>query len=216
MNKNKNIFIIDFCGTLVNLQTADIFIQRLVKKSFFHLFVYRFIWLLSKFLSRLIKVYLPKQKYLFLLKNKSSDIIEKEARNFSIFLESYKIKNVLNAIENLYLEYKPSQVILLSAGYYSYISAMNLFSFDYTTVASKFLYNSKNQFTGKIDRTYYGSDKARFIREKFISQKEFNFFIFTDSLSDLPILNMAFKSYLVNPGKSLIRNLKNTNYEVLK
>jgi hypothetical protein len=193
----EKILLLDFCETIVDLQTADLFIFNIIKNYPHKVIMFFLIKVINRFKFFLKLNFQPKNTYLFLLNNINQKDIEKHARNYSRFLLNHIDKTVINKINSVYRVESPNEVIILSAGYKTYIEKMKLFAFDYKVYASELIFKKERY---SIDRSYYGGDKVKFIID-YLNKKskavDFNIITFTDSISDLPLIKISNSFYFV-------------------
>ena len=213
MEPNKKLIIIDFCGTLTDIQTGDLFIYFIIKKYLFR----KILFLLIKFaqfsLSFLNKYLFfnfrtSKSWFIFLLNGISLKEIKFKTINFSTFILNKHIrKDVINFINTNYSDYYK---IILSAGYFDYIDQINNFlKFD-EVYASKLINQSNNLYKHiyKIDRSYYASDKLNFFLNYEKKFGPFNDVVFlTDSITDFPLANHC-KTIFCYPSNQVRAQIK--------
>lgn len=216
MEPNKKLIIIDFCGTLTDIQTGDLFIYFIIKKYLLRKILFFFIKFFQFFLTSLNKYLFfnfrtSKSWFIFLLSGISLKEIQFETLNFSTFILNKHIrKDVLNFIITNYSDYYK---IILSAGYFDYIDHINNFlKFD-EVYASK-LINQTNipyKYNYKIDRSFYGSDKLNFFLNYEKRFGPFNDVVFlTDSKSDFPLANYC-KTIFCYPNNQVRAQIKKNN-----
>jgi phosphoserine phosphatase len=215
METKKRLLIIDFCGTLTDIQTADLFIYYLLKKYFFRRILFKGIklfqygiYLINKL--NLFHIETSKLWFVFLLNGINPEVIKKASIDYSKHLLSKHMrKDVLIFINNNYRDYYK---IILSAGYFDYINLVNTqLHFD-EVYASKLLTSSNfpHKISYKIDRSYFGKDKLNFFLDyenRLGPFKEVVFF--TDSITDIPLANYC-KTVFCYPSKK-IKNLIKKN-----
>ena len=202
------ILVLDFCETIVDLQTADLFIFNIIKNYPHKVFLFLLIKILNRFKFFFRVNFHPKTSYLFLINNVNQKVIEEHAKKYSIFLLNHADSIVINKINSVYNIENPDEVLILSAGYKIYIEKMNLFNFNYKVYASDLIL-SQGRYS--IDRSYYGVDKVKFISEYLNKQgkgNDFSLITFTDSISDTPLINLSSSYYFVK--RKTIKNKRIT------
>jgi HAD superfamily phosphoserine phosphatase-like hydrolase len=207
-----NLVVFDFCETLVNLQTANAFIDFVVerKKTIWSRFIasLEMIFLHSRFFA-VVDRFFPKyniSKRVNLMKIRG--ISEIDIKNFAYNFH----QNIINksAIQPLIDELKRfvnngDYVIIASGGYDVYL---NLFATDYKV---KHIVSSKIKFNNGKASGFLLDGKDCLYEEKVIqldklihaNNLEFQHKIsYTDSISDLPLLKWSNEGIVVSKGKS--------------
>tara|TARA_B100001250_G_C19710336_1_gene748896 strand:+ start:521 stop:1132 length:612 start_codon:yes stop_codon:yes gene_type:complete len=195
--KSNKIIVFDFCGTLVSLQTADLFVSYVLQKK-------------QKYLSYIYSIMLRKffrnKKFvlLSLLKGINEEDLNSCAISFAKYLKKYTNNNVFLRLINL-LKQEKNQIFLISAGYSIYIK--HFFKDQNIHIISND-FNFKNDvFQGSImGKDCFGKRKVKRLL-KVVNNHNFsdkNFLIsesYSDSLSDKPIFNISKKKFFINKEK---------------
>lgn len=201
-NVQEKVAFFDFCDTLVPFQSADAYVNYVLKqhKSFptiFRSLLLNFlhkIHLLNRFI-RLIKT-TKKAIYLWQLKGIPEDIMQSCAQRFynecimpNLIMTTY---NRLKSLQN-----NGYRIVIVSGGYDIYL---NLFAEDnhipFSDVLSTELLFDNNKFTGKMGEDCMGYNKVLRIEKMFSKEKIYSI-SFSDSITDLPLLTWTDESYLI-------------------
>lgn len=204
---NKTIAIFDFCETLINFQTADLFIEFIIKNENY----YRYSWIVNfdkllrstRLLSLFNKIYpsfnLSKRLKLMQLRGLSENIIFDNAKKY--FSESL----ILNTIPELYDLFKKHQangdvIIIISGGYLPYLKV-----FSEIHGVKYFFATEMETKNGVITGNFLGKDcmsrQKIVVLEECIKENkiEFNSSIaYSDSITDLPLLKWADTAFVVS------------------
>lgn len=197
MIKNK-IILIDFCETLVSIQTADDFVNFVLKDNFFR---FSLLKLFKSVLSfRIVLIILrslsirPNYKALsvLFLKGISEKILFESGQKYAEIVLSEK-KN-LDVIEKINSEYANDRKIIISGGYLYYIKPfvelINLRVSDY--LCSILEVDSSNKLIGKIKFDCMEQNKVVALNKLRIENfHSLELITFTDSLSDLPLIKIS-------------------------
>jgi phosphoserine phosphatase len=217
----KRLILIDFCGTVVNIQTGDKFIYQFTKYNFLLKIMYFLLRLFRKVLYifkiyKLLFFHLDKRVFLPLIKGLSQKTIQNTALEYADFLYKHHINSKLEEYLIKFIQ-EDDLVIVLSAGYYDYIKFFNFkYRIDHI-IESNFIYDENLSFSGEIDRSVYGKDKINVLIERNILNKEVksNVIVFTDSYSDMPLINLASEIICVNPDKRLRKKAKENGWNIM-
>lgn len=199
---NNKIAIFDFCSTLINFETGDRFIEFIIERinnPTLNKKLEKLQLLKTNFFLRVIRKF---NRGFFAYKKSLLKLIAGLTKEqISSFAEQYyhdEIKpNVVSVTTNLIKELKEDDyhLVILSAGYSEYIS---LFAKDFgvdNVIANSFKYHD-DIFTGKTMRKdCYGKEKKKRFLEQYKDYKKL--ICVSDSLSDLPIFNIANTKILV-------------------
>ncbi len=200
-----NIALFDFCGTVVSKQTGDDFICKLLKheKKFLR-------WLIAEILRKTItqriiaKITLDQNRSKYLILRLAAGAEKQSIDAFSVVYaedlkRSYIIPQINEAL-NKHIREK-DYVCIVSAGYECYISSF--FSGRVTVLANKLKYKN-DIFTGKIiGDDCYGEKKVEIV-DKHIGNIKYrsNLTCYSDSPSDIPLLNYSNQRVVVSRNKS--------------
>lgn len=206
MPEKTKVAIFDFCGTLINFQTADEFAfyclndekkRKLEKKlkSFEKTKVSFFLGL----------VHYSLRKHLIAKELKNLDI--DTATSFSKeFTDKKLLVNINKDVLDIYnlVKNKSYHVVLVSAAYDIYLNEFdNYYHFD--KIISTKLQVKNNQLTGKIKRDCIGKNKVKYLRRylnaKFGKDNYDIILSISDSKSDIPILDIAKNPLVVSDKK---------------
>ncbi len=205
------LVIFDFCETLVNFQTADSFVDFIIKKENYTKF--RWVNILNKILTKtrflaVLNKFSPelnpsKRLKLFQIRGLAEAKVNQYAIDF------YNEKIMSNRIMPLYekmqkhIENKDF-VIIISGGYTPYLKVFSekhniqaFFGTEVETRDSKLtgLFSGKDCLHGqKID-----------LLEKYIKENQINFtnsISYSDSITDLPLLKWTDEAFVISKNKS--------------
>lgn len=217
MKEHNKVALFDFCETLVNFQTADAFVEyvRANCKDNKHMHKWNNIRLfliktrIIPILSRLLpKISIHKRIVLYQLKGKTKIELSEYAQCFykNMILPNL-IHEVIDELKKLQLQHY--KIVLVSGGYDIYI---NLFAKDFgidneNIITTRIKY--KNGICmGIIDGLDCLFDnKIKLISEKF-EKDEIYSISYSDSKTDLPLLNWADKGIVVRCKNRNKWNLK--------
>lgn len=203
---NHKIALFDFCGTVVSCQTGNAYIDYVTENN---LTITRRLRLLkSKILIKLgkkfIKNFYDKKFILNRIKGLSFEIMDKCALNF--YVEKVRpnfIPEIVDEIERLKQE--GYRIYVVSGGYDMYLKYfVEEFNLDG-------LFCTKIKFkNGKCLADFDGLDcmfenKAHIIKEYFKDEpfEEYETVAYTDSDSDIPMLDLCKKSVVISENKPL-------------
>ena len=202
MNKSVNhkvLSIFDFDGTLVSINSPDIFCIWCTLKYFkiFNLTKILIIKLISLFFLR--NKFNPKKAILMQLRGMSYTQLNNAADEFARFLKIFKLKTTYNLFyEQLY---KNSDLLISSASYSIYLK--KIFKNDKISVIGSSLEFKSGYFTGKLkNQDNFGQEKVNKLKKLYNLKdyKEIN--VFSDSKSDYPLFKIATKSYFLIKNKT--------------
>ncbi|MBO2590370.1 HAD-IB family phosphatase [Shewanella algae] len=198
-----NIILFDFCETLVNIQTADRFIEYVLnRQNSKKIFIYRFYK--SRFYTILYKIGLvrsAKLKILYLLKGMREEYLRLLAKEYADFLvaehHNVGICQILNR------EYENgNEVVIISGGYDIYL---NYYQPDKVKkVISSSLKFCDGVFSGGLcGLDCLGHNKVKLMVENFGSDifdnRRVSFY--TDHKSDIPLLDLVDEPYVVKTSR---------------
>lgn len=185
MKKDKIVNIYDFDGTIYDGDSTIDFYLYCLKKDF------------------LIIRFLPIQFYYLILYKLKIKPKKEFKEKFFVFLKSinnldYCINNFwdknMNKIKDFYYDLRTSNDVIISASPYFLIKEigkrLNVLDVIATNITNK----------GKIvGKNCYGEEKVLLFKKKYKDYKVDK--VYTDSLSDLPIMNLGKSSYIVKKNK---------------
>ncbi|MGS0676889.1 HAD family hydrolase [Shewanella sp. 125m-1] len=194
MSKIERVALVDFCETLVDLQTADEYIEYCVKDSFVKVLLIRLMRnrILNKILKKLFKRYKsPKPFILRLVKGKNAAFMEKKAKEFSLLLETdFVIKDVIEEIREL--KNNGYRIIIVSGGYDIYINHFMPVLID--DVISTEIDYFDGVCTGKIKGVdCLEENKVKKI-DKYLCGHSLDYetcIVYSDSKTDMPLFNLG-------------------------
>lgn len=200
---DKKLVIFDFCGTLISFQTADRYVQFCVKRLQDNSAVqcrHRLVQLMDMF--RVFKIYnhickannFRKRTILWQLKGVSYEVCDRLAKEY---FEEELLPNVVQPIvEKLKGHLKNGdRVYILSGGYDVYIKYFAQHFGVQETISSKIAFRD-GLCTGKMDgKDCMRENKLEYIRP-FLKGAET--FCYTDSKSDLPLLEIVDEPIVVS------------------
>ncbi|WIF88099.1 HAD family hydrolase [Acholeplasma laidlawii] len=219
-NKYDGVALVDFCGTLVSVQTADLFVHFTIRKNlikrirYYILYLYQKVSIKTK--TNFLKLTLDKRLFLKFLKGYTKQQIEISSQKFAkMIFDKYLYGETISSLKKL----DNKNIIIISAGYKSYIDEFcKLIDINIDKVyASDFLYEN-DIFTGRIDRTCYGDDKVKILEEnnELEGYSKSQIYVFTDSSSDLPIVDLGKNVYCINPDSKLLKLAKINDWIIIK
>lgn len=202
---NKSILaIFDFCDTLIGMQTADRFVYFCYQKN----------KTISNLINELIRIILRKSRLLFGLRHKKWNLkklkglskikVENLAKNYvNDILKPNENKNIIEKM--LWHKNQGHCVIIVSGGFSVYIDEFaKLYNIDKIIATNLEVIDDK--FSGKIDGIdCMGINKVKKLKES-INLDEFdlvNSFVYSDSLSDIPLFSLVGNPVVVNFGQNL-------------
>ena len=205
VTKDK-VALFDFCDTLVSFQTANEYVRFYVKNyASLKVKIRHMLYLFLSISGILDKLELKsedqsvrKRMLLWQLKGSSRTKMELVAKEF------YQRCIKPRTINETLLELKRKQsdnwrIYIVSGGYDIYI---NLFAKDYgielSNVVSNHLLFENGFFLGKYDLNCMGNEKVKLLNNK-INRENSLVIAYSDSISDLPMLNWADEAYVVAP-----------------
>lgn len=199
--KNKYVFF-DFCGTLVSNQTADSFVKFYLKKKSF---------------LRHFKYYKANSKFqkLLLLRGEDKSLVDHFSYLYAKRLQKFNRKKLIE-VSHFFKE-KKYKIIIISAGYHSYIKEWaKLCNIEATIISNNLRYN-ENIFTGQITGDdCYGKNKLNFLKGYLNFQQIdwYNSYTFSDHFSDKPIFDLVRNKIFVTKDISREELYKLTNHEI--
>lgn len=222
---NRKLVIYDFCGTLADFQTANAYVRYVLKGKNLSENVYEdFRVFLNKigFIKR-FNYMLPKMavnKSLLLYQLKGIDYAELDKLAYQYYMEQVK-PHLIDKVVDTIKRYQDDGdlIVLSSAGYKIYLK---YFTEDYhipVLLATDFKYKN-DIFTGKIlDKDNYGKEKVKQL-EKYFGQAEFSSGFsqvvgYSDSDSDMPVLEKCDKIICVNKGIQTQEWMENIGADVI-
>lgn len=207
--RKKQLAIYDFCETLVDFQTGDEFVffvgERTGHKRFKHREKIRKKKPFSFFFrvcDRFINFGKGNFNKLFILSElkglKKSEIDRLALVYYTERIKPHLIKPVLDRLIN---DMKKGDVIIVSASYFPFLT---YFGKEYkikTIITNEFEY--KNElFTGRlVAKDCWGKEKVKRLIEEVNSFEDYYSVSYSDSSSDLPILEVADKQVVVSRNK---------------
>ena len=210
----KKNLIIDFCGTITDIQTSDYFVyfslSKLRHKIWFKfLKIFQFI---TKKLNLNHVFKFDKSTYLKLLNGYDKNTLENKSYEFSeLILKKHIRRDILEVIRNESKNY--NKIVVISAGLDIYVSKVcNNLGLN-EIFSSKFVYFN-DIFNGKIDRSYYGIDKLKLIEEHGLIDENNCISVITDSSSDMPIIQKANEVILAYPDQKLLKLYRFNNWKL--
>lgn len=207
-----SIAIYDFCQTLVDFETADQFVHFIrMKKTtrrINNIEQIRKILLKTKVLAILGKImhgldksyFLNKHILLYELKGMTRSEIEGWAEQY--YREIIKKHFIKQTIELLKAQKKEGYIIVIISA--SYEPFLRLFKEEYNVdylLTNEFVYDEDDRFIGKLkEKDCVGRNKVKRLKKQFpdfAKEKFENCEAYGDSVSDIPILKIAKKGYVI-------------------
>lgn len=208
-NPDKKIALFDFCETLVKFQSADKFIKYVkvkehIKPNYFY--IISNVLEKTKLSAILFRLHININKFLLLksLQGISEDCINKNAQlYYNEIVRPNIIQDVLYELKNK--QKSGYRIIIVSGGYDVYLKYFKEeFNID-DLICSTLQFNNKT-FTGRLNGPdCIGKEKIRLLKEKFDitnDLKNWDSISYSDSKSDLPLLNFTKKSIVVTHQSS--------------
>lgn len=204
---NKRLVIFDFCGTLISFQTADRYVEFCVKRLQDNKAVqsrHRLIQLMDKL--RIFKIYnrichgnnWRKRMILWQLKGVSFEQCDQFAK---AYFEEELLPNVVVPVVEKLKEHltQKDRVVILSGGYDVYIKYFAAHFGIREYVSSQITFEN-NRCIGKMD----GKDCMRANKVEYLKPllKGETTICYTDSVSDLPILELVDQPIVVSKGEA--------------
>lgn len=225
MTKARNLVVFDFCETLVDFQTADCFVDFVIADRV--KVITQLLDFAIKFLNRLrviplINLINPKlniSKRLNLLKihGVKIDVVRTKAMDFVNTVIQNRYNNEL--LHKLREHKKKGDYIIVSSG--GYEPYLKLFS-EKEEVDKLFCtqIEFKSGFaTGKIiDTDCMFENKVKLLEEYLTNNRDIQFtktIVYSDSISDLPLLKWANQAYVVSYNASQNWAVKNNFNEII-
>ena len=203
MNQKK-ILLIDFCETIVSIQTADDFVFFVLKENklkHFSLISLKKL-LNNRLVFSILNIFGIKTNFkrisVYFLKGIREEILIKKGQEYATtFLVNLINNDVISIIKNNY--YSDTKIVV-SGGYFYYIK----FIMEYLDISiESFLctiikVDKNNIITGEIEFDCMGENKVIALRRIGINDSEDNKLVtFTDSISDLPLIKISEKTYFI-------------------
>lgn len=220
--KHNKVAIFDFCETLVEIQSADAFVHFVISEAdysnkFIRVNYFKFIILLVRLrFFRILKLIigensLEKALRLLSLRGLTQEYLEKKANRFVLKLNEIKIKSIWNIFENS-LNDADTTVLICSGGYDIYLRKM-FSSIDVEVACTELAYKN-GKFTGFWEGTdCLGLEKSRRLKKLMRPQEVKEITVYTDSSTDLPLLDLSSRGVVVGKGDCPSWAMK---YEYLK
>lgn len=206
---NKKIVLFDFCDTLVDFQTANAYVEFVMKQKDMRKGITDFLrrvfnrLSIMKILNRFFpKMSVNKAMMLYQLKGLSYEEMDKLGKQF--YQERvcpHFINSVLNELVSAAED--GDIVAVVSGGYDIYLKYFTE-EFDIPILLATSLKFHNGVFTGKIvGRDCMGSEKVKRIQECFREEDFENTVGYSDSPSDLPMLSICHERVVVLPDEHI-------------
>jgi HAD superfamily hydrolase (TIGR01490 family) len=222
----QKLAFFDFCDTLVNFQTADFFVDFIRKKrgSIYMKLLNLILFLLIRvrIIAVLNRIYpeksLSKKIKLLQLRNLPYDLIDQSAAQY--YNDIIKPNLILPVIEELReLANKDYEICVVSAGYSIYLK---YFAQDFNVahlISTEIAFNREGKLcSGTIaGKDCIGDEKINQI-ERYFEGKKFALtesISFSDSISDLPLLQLTDNAVVVSRGRSQSWSIRNNFREII-
>ena len=205
------LVIFDFCETLVSFQSADRFVDYIIEKESYH--KYKWLYWANRILSKarvlaVVSKFLPKlnpSKRLKLLqiKNMPIDKVEKYAFDF---YEDHVMPNHIDPLYNLMKEHirNGDHVMIISGGYSPYIKVFSDQHGIKGYFATEMAYNDQ-KLTGKFSGKDCLYGQKTILLEQYLKMNKIDYtnsIAYSDSISDLPLLQWADEAFVVSKQHS--------------
>lgn len=219
-----NLVIFDFCETLVKFQTADTFVDYIIKKEKY----YKFKWVavFSKIATKLrilavLNKLFPelnpsKRLKLFQIRAIEQDKINSYAKEF---YEDQLLNNLIQPLYELMLKHikQDDYVLIISGGYSPYIKVFS----EHHNIKDYFA-TEMEQDNHKLTGFFHGKDclygQKVVLLEQYLNINQINFsksIAYSDSISDLPLLLWANEGFVISKQHSQLWALKNNLKEII-
>ncbi|MFB1078178.1 HAD-IB family phosphatase [Photobacterium damselae] len=203
------IAFVDFCETLVDLQTADEYIEFLIREKegsrSYKLFIIKFFRnrLVNKVLKRIFSKYKsPKSIILKLVKSYSLEDFNIGAVRFNKkLIEEYLIKDVLNEI--LKLKEENYKIIVVSGGYDIYINNFFPDIID-NVIATKILFKD-GKCCGIFDGVDCLEDNKIIKIKDILDINDIDYeqsYTYSDSITDMPLFSLSKNKIVISKKES--------------
>lgn len=205
----KNIALIDFCGTLVDFQTLNPYLELVLKnrsKIKYYLFCNKFVKSACKIISKVFRRYLRikflyKAGLVWLLKGvREEEFIRQGHEYYNKTIRHHLISESIESLRSF--KDKGYELLIVSGGSKYYISHFaNEFGIDgFLTAEIEF---GCGACTGRIIRECMLSEKVKLIND-YVHEKGCDCVFrvgMTDSISDLPMLELCDRKLIVSCRK---------------
>ncbi len=205
MQNKKTIVLLDFCGTLINFQTFDPYIKKVIlsyapkRKRWLNCSLILFI---SRIIHHFNKDYYFYKHYLVKL---TYGIPETVFQQIAIQYCDKNLKpNIILETKDLIQQFREKnyEIIILSGGCDIYIKELTQYFNIKKVIATEILFKN-GKSTGKIRNDCLGKNKVKLLKA-FLGQsylEQHNIIGITDSRSDLPMLDICTKKIIVSHNK---------------
>ena len=202
----EKIALFDFCDTLVSFQTANEYVRFYMKNyASLGVKIKHILYLILSVSGIIDRLELKskdqsvrKRLLLWQLKGCHKSKMESAAEKF--YQKCIKPRVINETLSELKQKQADNWCIfIVSGGYDIYI---NFFALEYgielTNVIANHLLFKNEIFIGKYDLNCMGEEKVKLLKNKINRENSF-VIAYSDSLSDLPMLNWADEAYVVSP-----------------
>lgn len=200
-NKSSKVAFFDFCGTIVDFQSGNPYVEYVVlsKSSFVLNFKNKIRKLNFKIKRKFNKNYPDKFGYLKLLKGFKKDELEKLAFEYYVNVVRQRFyQNIIKKIKDL--KERGFRIYVVSAGYEIYLKYfVEEFDLD-GVIATKIKFDKNEICKGVIDgKDCIKSQKVNEIKEFFKEENlsTYDTIAYSDSIHDLDMLNLCAEKYVV-------------------
>ena len=224
METNRNLVVFDFCETLVNFQSADKFV-------FFVLSNESTRWsIISKQLNKVLSVFriysifnkispklnLSKRVVLLGLRRISEDRILFSAR---AYFNEVILPNLNNEIMDRFYKHRDNGDLLLlsSGGYHPYLELFKE-NFNFNFLMCSRIEISQKSATGLMQGDDCMHENKVTILKELIETENLTYnqiITYTDSITDMPLLNFSDKGYVISYNKKRDWVEKNNFIEII-
>lgn len=208
----QRVLVIDFCETLVNLQSADNFVEFVanrtgkIRKLCYRLFAGDILYrLLSVVMRVLFDVFISRKEYLaYFLMGIERDHLARVAGDYcrEVLVPSANLA-VVQHVKDLVNSREYSKVIICSGGYSDYIHVfcqeMDFDFVDLILTSQLAYYRGGNRLAGGIAFDCMGEHKVKIIGDRM--REPYKLTTVTDSISDWPLMRMSDAIHFIESGK---------------
>lgn len=208
--RHDKVVLLDFCGTIVPFQTANLFVDYVAKKKPTKHSKRTKKWMSFLNEIRLIGAmrrlfptwYIDKRFILYMLKGKTETELRTEAKNYyEDLIKPNFIKEVLDEI--LKLKDEGFLLCILSGGYDIYLEEFAK-EFGIKHIISSCIEFKDSLATGRmVGKDCMNKNKIRLLRNHFPDDSDLSgWYFFSDSITDLPVLQLVGHPVVISNGES--------------
>lgn len=195
MEKNKNLVIFDFCDTLINFQTWNAFLKWMYKE--YYKKDNKEIFLVKLFKNYPLSIIFDYKRYLARqIKWIPITFINEKIEDFVKILNDNQNEKVVDMMKQNLAKW--NEVVIVSAWFSDYI---RIWAKQYWIINVYAIELEKNKWKYTWKYVWwldvYWNNKLKVLKQNFNLSQYNNIIAYSDSLSDLPLFNVATKKYFV-------------------